>query len=50
MARKRSYPYQDGDTAIACRLAVENIQNNLDALSQVDTSLTNPYLKSLKDQ
>jgi len=50
MARKRSYPYQDGDTAIACRLAVENIKNNLDALSQVDTSLTNPYLNNLKDQ
>jgi len=36
--------------AIACNVVIENALNNLDALLQLDTSLTKPYLNDLKDK
>ena len=50
MARKRLYPYPDGDTVIGCRIMVENIRKNLDDLMQIDTSLTHSYVQNLMDK
>jgi hypothetical protein len=50
MARKRIYPYPDGDMAMASRVIIENSRKHLDELSLIDVSLTDRYISELEQK